>query len=290
MFSNGDPWSVQLANRLKLNGIPVSNYSVGGATVIFEPKWVSLGLPYSLGGELMAYKADSDAKNTKNNLAIFFLGSNDYLTAKSDLTDYQVTNIVNKVTTKIKNSIQDVGATKTILIGLPDLSVTPESRNLGNGKVLSKISLAHNKALMDYANLHSANVKYIHTKSLFDSMVKDTAQFNEAHHTSLSTNENTLATSCWSGGYFAINTSDQNELYKMLLSDEKSEASRDDKINDLPLTPSLKSAILAGESGAMCHKPQQFIFWDHVHPTYQVHKVLYQYILHELNITSSTIK
>lgn len=49
----------------------------------------------------------------------------------------------------------------------------------------------------------------------------------------------------------------------------------------IPLTPDITSAILAAETGKLCDNPQEHIFWDGVHPTYQVHKALFEYIANE---------
>ncbi len=38
MFSNSEVWSEQFANRLYLNNIPVSNYTVEGSSVIVFPE------------------------------------------------------------------------------------------------------------------------------------------------------------------------------------------------------------------------------------------------------------
>ncbi|MDE4963499.1 hypothetical protein NAI36_09995 [Francisella tularensis subsp. holarctica] len=31
----------------------------------------------------------------------------------------------------------------------------------------------------------------------------------------------------------------------------------------------------------MCKNPQEFVFWDGFHPTYQIHKALFKYIAKE---------
>ena len=68
MFSNSSVWTT-LLNGVLQNKIPISNYSVGGATVLFEPAWTDLSLPYTLDTELKAYSVDKGAYN-KNSLLV----------------------------------------------------------------------------------------------------------------------------------------------------------------------------------------------------------------------------
>ncbi|MDE4940431.1 lipase, partial [Francisella tularensis subsp. holarctica] len=49
----------------------------------------------------------------------------------------------------------------------------------------------------------------------------------------------------------------------------------------VPLTPYITTAILTAESITLCKNPQEFVFWDGVHPTYQIHKSLFKYISKE---------
>nr|WP_241003555.1 SGNH/GDSL hydrolase family protein [Francisella tularensis] len=49
----------------------------------------------------------------------------------------------------------------------------------------------------------------------------------------------------------------------------------------IPLTPYITTAILTAETITLCKNPQEFVFWDGVHPTYQIHKALFKYIAKE---------
>jgi phospholipase/lecithinase/hemolysin len=281
-FTNGNPWSVLLSNRLKLNNLPVSNYAVGGATAIFEPQWTSSGLPYNLTSELSAYKVDKLARKDSMHAAIFFIGANDYLTMSSSTSEEIISKAAQDVTNKIIDSAESVHAAKTIIIGLPDLSQTIESKEKNNQKVLSKVVAKHNAALIAYANARPSRVKYIDLAKIFDLALNNVEQFNEQYHTKLSANN--LNKSCWTGGYFIPENGDGGELYRTLLAKTDNQEAASPDVLNLALTPSIQNAILAGESGRICSDPEKYVFYDHVHPTYQIHKALYQYISQSLGI------
>jgi phospholipase/lecithinase/hemolysin len=287
MFSNGASWATQLSNRLKLNHVPVSNYAVGGATTIFEPEWASIGLPYSLSSELIMYNIDTDASSTHNKLAIFFIGANDYLTASSNMSIEQIIYAVNKVTNKIKSGVEFVNASKTILIGLPNLGLTPQSKDLKNQNILKELSSKHNQILKQYAETHSERVMFIDTNKIFNMLLNNTTTFNKKYHTFM--DPRIISNSCWMGGYFLKAGENQKLFYKLLLTRNETNENIPVDINSIPLVPDIISSILAGESGQMCNEPSRVAFWDQIHPTYQAHKALYQYLLESLKITINVL-
>ncbi|MFV9925266.1 MAG: SGNH/GDSL hydrolase family protein [Francisella endosymbiont of Hyalomma scupense] len=139
MFSNSEVWSEQFANRLYLNNIPVSNYTVEGSSVIVFPE-TNNSTQYVLDDQVGLYlnlKANDDIKD---NLAIFFLGGNDYLTSNPKIED--IDSAVKQVTDGIINAIEKIVVKKIVIVGLPDLSITGESKSLSNERILKKYTLS----------------------------------------------------------------------------------------------------------------------------------------------------
>ncbi|MDA0910916.1 MAG: SGNH/GDSL hydrolase family protein [Proteobacteria bacterium] len=286
MFSNGNVWEVQLKNMIKPYGIEVSNYSVGGATVVLSPSWASQGLPYNLAAEVKMYQLDKQSwPQGENKLAIFFIGANDYLTADKLMSKEAMDHAVSQVVGKIISSIGEVGADNALIIGLPNLALTIESKELGNEAVLSYMSNLHNTLLKQFAASQS-NVKFIGIDAMFESMLKDPEQFNKTYHTQL--DPKVIGQSCWQGGYFATHLNAQSEgqddFYRMLLMKNATGENNLEYINKVPLSADIKAAIMAASSGQMCNDPWRYAFWDHVHPTYQVQKALYQYVMHQIGV------
>ncbi|WP_440682981.1 SGNH/GDSL hydrolase family protein [Cysteiniphilum halobium] len=286
MFSNGNVWAVQFENMLKRYGIIVNNYSVGGATVVLAPSWTPLGLPYNLEAEVKMYQLDKQSRSQgENKLAIFFIGANDYLKADKSMRKEEMDHAVNQVVGKIIAAIGDVDADNTLIVGLPNLSLTIESKDLGNQAVLSYMSNLHNTLLKQFATSES-HVKFIDLDKMFQWMLEDPEGFNQTYHTRLDLK--VIGQSCWQGGYFAANQSvyakDQDAFYRALLMKNATSENNLEYINKVPLSADIKATIVASNSGQMCNDPWRYIFWDHIHPTYQIQKALYQYVINEMGV------
>ncbi|MBK2105531.1 lipase [Francisella philomiragia] len=292
MFSNGPTWAYMLAKKLSHLQKPIafSSYAVGGATTILNPEWVEQGLPYNLGGEIEMYKkADSGAHDTDKKLAIIFIGGNDYLSISDSEDMAKIPDIAKEVTDKIISSIDEINVEKTILVGIPNLSLVPESEMRGNQKQLAEVSRLHNKYLEDFAK-DKPNVTFISINDMFEKLVTNTAEFNEEFKTKI--NPDKVGETCWKGGYLMPSPGDfdSKEFYNNLITSDSDllganqEAAESFDINKIPLNPDITSAILGAETGQMCDNPEEFVFWDNVHPTRQVQEALFKHISKALNI------
>lgn len=275
-FSNGAPWSEVFSSALENAHINVINYAVGGATTILWPDWTPIGMPLALEDEVIRYKLT--APSTGNNMAIIFIGGNDYLTAKPG-TDIE--KVTKDVVTEIARNIEILknnNISEFVLIGLPDLSQTPEVRELGTGEMVKQLTESHNKYLKKLAD--DNGYYYIDTTAVFDMLINNTKEFNETFGTNIDPNK--VHESCYSGGY-THNITEEGVTQRL---SEKLGFSRD-KIEGLLSNPELKQSILAYlGNNEICTDSEQRVFWDHVHPTAAVHSALAKYFSMKLGVVS----
>ena len=162
-----------------------------------------------------------------------------------------------------------MNAEKTLIIGLPNLGLTPESKQIGNQNFLKEVSSLHNQFLKEFAE-SQINIEFVDMNPIFEMLANDTDNFNKKYQTLTDPNKTTQ--SCWSGGYFAyqLNNQSMSNFYEGLLisnpeptllqrSPSNSTSSKID-MSKIPLTPDITSAILAAETGKLCDNPKEFIY------------------------------
>ncbi|WP_052399191.1 SGNH/GDSL hydrolase family protein [Candidatus Francisella endociliophora] len=277
MFSNGDIWSLRLKNMLLENNIKTSNYAVGGATVVYKPEWADVKLPYNLKAELTSYNIDKLTFNkNEKRLGIFLIGANDILTSNSNLTTIEMDEAIKQVTDKIISSILEIDTQKNIIIGLPDLSVTLESKRLDNQRVVKYMTEKYNEKLAEFAEQNQEKVKFIDLANIFNNAMANIDEFNKKYNTEIRTTQE----SCWHGGYYLPETLN-NDYYKDLImqNSNTNEEIDNDTLAQLIDSSVMQATIKASYTGQMCDDPQHYFFWDEVHPTLQVQKAIYLYIL-----------
>lgn len=148
--------------------------------------------------------------------------------------------------------------------------------------------MLHNELLKQFAE-NQTNIQFVDINQIFEILINDTDNFNKEYQTSIDPNKTTE--SCWRGGYFAYeHTNESKHFYKSLLTSNPKPkvlqnfnniTSKKIDMGKIPLTPDITTAILTAETITLCKNPQEFVFWDGVHPTYQIHKALFKYIAKE---------
>ncbi|MBK2124603.1 SGNH/GDSL hydrolase family protein [Fangia hongkongensis] len=273
MFSNGNVWTWHLKNALRSYGISLSNYAVGGATAVLNPDLEHL--PYSLSSEVSTFNTNAALKNWQDYnhfLAFIWIGANDYLTEPQLMNEQSMIDLTNKVKASIKENITKLikkGINKFVIMNLPDLSKTPESQyDNQNTATTARLTELHNqklKALVDElrGDYPDKRFEFVDIENLFNDLLSNPQKYNDEYHLNLSILDN----SCWHGSYFAA---EANMSTNQLLN------------STLPRTGDLQAVLKVRSGGQMCTDSERYIFWDRVHPTKQIHAVLYEYLLKEL--------
>ncbi|ODN42548.1 SGNH/GDSL hydrolase family protein [Piscirickettsia litoralis] len=285
MFSNSDVWAKLLKNDLKKYNIEVSNYAVGGATAVLNPDLKHL--PYSLSSENTAFQANALDKHWKDYnqfLAIIFIGANDYLTVQNNISTETQKTLTSEVINSIDSQVQSLiakGVKKFVFLTLPNLSFTPESKDdLHNTTATANLSTMHNNKLRalvkSYQNSsdesNSGEVfKLIDIAPLFNDLVSDDPVIRDQTNKKYNLHITNIEDSCWHGSYTLLQQQANNPTSAILNANPT-----------LPRTADILVAIKTSESGEMCSNPENYIFWDRVHPTKQIHQVLYQTIANTL--------
>ncbi|OGT38179.1 MAG: hypothetical protein A3F12_06820 [Gammaproteobacteria bacterium RIFCSPHIGHO2_12_FULL_38_14] len=287
-LSNGPVWSEYITGELSQNqSITSENYAVAGETTLFHNP-VDGFLPYTLSASLDSYLLHTIFSDRSNTLFIIWIGSNDYLSGADD-----VKKLTNNVVAQIQSTIESLiyhGGKNFLLINLPDFALTPYGLASDIKTTLHNLSIDHNAkleaAVLDIQNNYkSVNIKIFDLNQFFVDFIMHPDVYNQKYKLHIAN----TTTACWQGGYTLRNNFKQvnlmHDLQNDLLKQSKIKLSHtlnSSKIDNLAkyiaTSPDLREAyfigILAENGVEPCDKPDEFIFWDHIHPTAVVHKVL----------------
>ena len=313
-FSNGYVWSELVAERFKQsNNVQSTNYAVGGETARLHNPYYGY-LPYSLIASVDNYLVHTFYRDRSTTLFVILIGANDYLNGV-DNADTMTNDVVSSIKYAIETLIYR-GGTNFLLINLPDLSQTPRAKTYGWSEQLKAVTLAHNLKLANIVDeinnsYKSVNIEMYDANKFFNALFTATADFNKQNNTHLT---NTTS-SCWMGGYFlranaaiANSNSSNNDTTAI---EQKIESQMLMKIKSpstttsmLTLTqpksidakgfakfaasnPDLRAAFdatEAEESGKKpCASPDNYVFWDTIHPTAVIHRVLSEEMIKFIN-------
>lgn len=269
-FTNGPIWAENLAKKMSLD--PSSSnqfvdYALGGSWA--EPYNDSKQIfPFDFATEVGNYLTNAllDFHKDKHLYAIW-IGGNDYLSGRDDY-EHATNNTVNIIKNQVERLIR-AGAKNILILNLPDLSVTPWSILKGPefSQKLSQLSLLHNSKLATIlAELKQNNpsVKII-AFNIMD-------QFNDVFLNPEKYHIKDLRSACY------------NNLNLFKLNSEEIEAAKEIQM-DIINNPSLQVAYATGLLQIEpCSNPDDFLFWDQVHPSQLIHQVIANAVFQELNL------
>jgi phospholipase/lecithinase/hemolysin len=259
-FTDGLVWLEDLAVSLD---VPLSDYAYGGAWA--EPFHDSgLIFPFSLSSQVNMYSVAAVADfHQADHLFVIWAGANDYISGRDD-HEYATDNTV----AYIKNQIDwliNYGGRHFLLPNLPDISLAPEVLKKGPefAKAASDLVLMHNRkfmAMIEQEKKDNPDVDFI-VIDVTDYM-DDLIYHPEKYHLK------NVTDSCYGGGYwFAGMKMDPSEV----------DAAKKANI-DLNRSPGLRAAYmtatLAAKGDKPCKNPDEYMFWDQLHPTRTIHQVI----------------
>lgn len=287
-FSNGATWAEHVSDYLqKEGGITAKNYAVGSATAIFHRPTSSSIAFSTLGLQVNKYLIGSVFQDKSETLYVIWMGLNDYIMDEDTSVDELTSDVVNNIIWAV-NTLTNKGATRFLIVNLPDLSWTPRGQ-ASSAELKARytaLTQAHNtklKAFVDSVNQTSAQtdvkIAFIDIYNLLGAMIADPAPFNQKYKTNLIDTK----TACFSGGYTLQSRLARASIEKQLrLSLQAKSADVDvaalsQAIENTPtLQVAYETALLSDAGVESCENPDEHVFWDKLHPSKAAHYVLGQ--------------
>ena len=293
-LSNGPVWSEQLANDLyEKRGVTTLNYAVAGETTLFHNP-IKGYLPYSLNLSLDTYLLRTILRDRSTTLFVIWIGANDYLPGSKN-PDQLTTDVVENIKSSIERLIYH-GGVNFLVINLPDLALTPYGRESKISQTLSRLITQHNiklqVAISDIqTNYKSINMHLYDLNTLFVDLVNNPDRYNKKYQIHLTNTK----TACWPGGFTLGRVFNQTNIAQQF--QEKIKSRSISLTNQNPLrnqfdvdgfaqyiatSPALSEAYRVSDAASSgvnpCNNPNEYIFWDHIHPTAVIHTLLFQEI------------
>lgn len=285
-FSNGMTWAEHVGNYYyDKYYVEYSNYAYGGATaIVHQLRTDPFIAPTVLEAEIDGYLKNSILKDKSKALYTIWIGANDYLYEKTDQIDVLTDKVVNKIIESTKTLIAK-GGTNFFILNLPDLSKTPYSRNNNLSERLANITLIHNTKLFNAVNQlqnENPNVKIIFFDlyTLFGDILVNPDKYNQQYGTNVTDTKN----ACWLGAMVGTRKVDLMNDLKLALDQPKINF---ELAADLIMSsPALSNAYVSNnqfEKLEPCNNADEYLFWDELHPTAIIHKILGQIVIKTLD-------
>ena len=259
-FSNGPVWIEYVAQVLN---VPLVDYAYGGA---WAENYSSSGqiVPFGLGTQVDLFlTASVNDANTGNYLYVIWAGGNDYLHGNDEI-DHATTNTIETIRSQIE-WLTYYGAKNFLIVNMPDLGTTPEAAESGIAGIARARALSemHNRKLVDM--IAAEKTKYPDVKFISFDITKfygEVIAHPENYHIK------NLTSACYGGGY-TVRALAMNRNNAELQAAQKAHINIE---NNPSLMAAYSTAKLA-EAGQMpCANPDDYFYWDHVHPSRVIHQ------------------
>lgn len=261
-FTNGYTWSDRFAEYyFHKYQATADNYAFGGATVLGAPHTSpnSNSFPPTLREEVQHFLQKSITEDKSKMLFIIWIGANDYFFDTPDV-ELKTTLVTNEIFSIIQE-LMSKGASNFLILNIPDISFCPYSTDLPYKEKLHQSSIQHNAKLLE--GITKFQQTYPSVKfNFFDifSLVNDIGQNPDKYNQKYNCHLVNLNEACWKGGY-RLSVSKTNSVVL-------NEAYNINKNYEAGLTP--------------CDHPDEYFFWDHIHPSEVAHNILAQILVGDM--------
>ncbi|MCE3046362.1 SGNH/GDSL hydrolase family protein [Legionella sp. 16cNR16C] len=274
-FSNGPLWAEYVYQNYFPSDYTIGfqNYAVGGAGAVLSYKE---NLPFTLTVELDDYFYWNTYGHKETSLYSIWIGANNYINGPTNvepLTD-GVVDAIGNVTERLIGR----GGNKFLIINLPDLAKLPQSKKMSDPSLLTRLTLAHNQKLQQ--RVEALRNQYPDVLFLyFDAYTF----FNESSAHPADYNITNIEDPCYMGSYSGWLTAllpSRAALHDFLK--QQNPSMNDTQWSIIESNPVLHEAAetayvysrlpeAAKEEPLSC---DSYLFWDHVHPTTVVHRLI----------------
>ncbi|MGQ3889614.1 SGNH/GDSL hydrolase family protein [Legionella sp. CNM-1927-20] len=278
-FSDGPVWTEYLYADLfpetYIEGF--QDYAVGGAGAVLSYKE---NLPFTLAAELNNYFYWHTYGRKDTTLYTIWIGANNYINEPTNVEDL-TTGVVNAIGNAVERLIAK-GGNKFVLINLPDLARLPHAKNSSRQWLLTYLAETHNRKLttrIDELKLKYPQVLFLYfdAYNFFNQSIDHSEDYGF-----INTDE-----PCYLGSYTGwLNTlkPDDETLFASLKARSPKLTEKEwlliknnPQLYEAALTSYLFNLLPANEQT----EPMQcgnYVFWDQVHPTTAVHKIIAQQV------------
>jgi phospholipase/lecithinase/hemolysin len=256
-FSNGPIWAEYVSDYYhdKYN-IQTHNYAIGGTTVYLRNPLKGC-LPYTLDEEITNYLVPNTFKNKSTTLFSIWMGGNDYMDEKEQNINSLTDEVVGGISYEISRLIFS-GAKNFLILDLPDLSHVPfalKEDDAVKQRLADMAKMSHIKltAVVEKYKKQYPDMRFVFIESYaaLNDALSNPQKYNEKYHIHLTN----MTQPCWIGG----NTLRKNSN-KFVRSESLAAANEVAQLHDDGVMP--------------CSNPDEYAFWDSVHPTKVMHQLL----------------
>ncbi len=274
-FTDGPVWTEYLYADLfpETYTEGFQDYAVGGAGAVLSYKE---NLPFTLTAELNNYLYWHTYGRKDTSLYTIWIGANNYINEPTNVEEL-TTGVVNAIGNVIERIIGR-GGNKFLLINLPDLARLPHAKNSPRKWLLTALTEAHNRKLSD--QIATLKTKYPDILFIyFDAYHFFNQSMEQAGESEVINTEEPCYLGSYRGLLHTLKPDDQ-ALFENLkarfpkLTEKEWLIIKDNpQLHEAALASYMFNLLPASEQ-AEPMQCENYVFWDQVHPTTAVHKII----------------